>query len=191
MPITDPTGIADNVLWLKVDTGITEADAAGRVSAWADQSTAGTNDFAQATAANQPYIFDDPIYGKRVAFRPEDSGYHWLTSSLPVNTQSFSIFIVHRIRNSIASNIVPLFNNSTGAGNAATLTYNNLPAVYNAGDIRYSTVQMSSFLEVTGFCAGASGIDIYHNHTKTSLVALAAESTTFASLGRWNSDTDV
>jgi len=189
MAIADPTDIADNVLWLKADTGITSADAAGRVSGWADQSTDGTNDFAQATAANQPHIYDDPIYGKRVAFSPADTGNQWLTSSLPVNAQSFSIFVVHRIRNSVDSNVVPLFNNSTGAGNAALLMFNGLPAIYNAGDIRYSTIRMSSFLELSGFCAGASGVDVYHNHTKTSLNALAAQSTTFASLGRWNADT--
>lgn len=188
MTITSPTDIANCSLWLKADTGITQA-VTGRVSAWADQSGAGNN-FTQATTTKQPHIYDDPIFGKRVAFNPTLAQPHFLASTLPVNTQSFSIFIVHRTANCTSSNVGPLFNNSVGAGYGALLNYNLVPCIYNGGSFLYSTKRMNSLLDFTGYCAGASGVDLYANHTKTSGAALAAESTTYASLGRWNSDSD-
>jgi len=190
MTITAPTDIANCSLWLKADTGITQGTATGRVSAWADQSGAG-NHFAQVTANKQPHIYDDPIFGKRVAFNPTLAEPHFLTSSLPVNTQSFSVFVVHRIANCTQSNIVPLFNNSSGAGNGALINFNYIPCIYNAGAIRYSTKRMNSMFDFTGYCAGSDGVDLYVNHTKTALGALSAENTTYASLGRWSSDPDV
>lgn len=45
-------------LWLKADAGITQSG--DLVSAWADQSAAG-NDFAQASAGNQPRVIDGVI----------------------------------------------------------------------------------------------------------------------------------
>jgi lysophospholipase L1-like esterase len=189
MAIDDPTDITNCVLWLKSDTGITEADAAGRVSAWADQSGAGNN-FAQATATAQPYIYDDSVFGKRVTFNPAGTQPHWLASSISVSSQSFSIFAVHRLRAN-GSNVQPLFNTSTSAGRAAVLVFNNIPCVYNGGGggIRYSTNFASNILDFTGYCSGSDGIDVYSGHTKTSLSAITSESTTYGSLGRWNSDT--
>ncbi|MFN7318773.1 MAG: SGNH/GDSL hydrolase family protein, partial [bacterium] len=185
-----PTDIANCVLWLKADTGITQGTATGRVSAWADQSGAG-NHFAQGTANKQPHIYDDPIFGKRICFNPTQTEPHFLTSALPVDTQSFSIFIVSRTTNAVNSNVVPLFNNTTGAGNGALLYFNYRPCVYNGGSIRYSSRRMNSMLDIQGYCAGASDCDLYANTTKTTVSALSSEVGTYASLGRWHSDSDV
>jgi hypothetical protein len=50
--ITTPAAIPNLFLWLDANAGITK-DVGNKVSAWADQSGA-LNNFAQATAANQP-----------------------------------------------------------------------------------------------------------------------------------------
>jgi hypothetical protein len=67
-------------LWLRADTGVTLA--AGKVSAWADQSGSGTN-AVQSMSANQPTVVANAVNGlPAVEF---DGLNDYLTFNLPIN----------------------------------------------------------------------------------------------------------
>lgn len=186
MSISAPTDIANCSLWLKATAGITEADATGRVSGWADQSGAGNN-FAQAVSARQPHVYRDRHFGSRVCFSPVNTDDHFLTSTLPVDQRAFSLFIVQRSRSVGAP--TPWFNNSTGAGPAALIQFNLLNAIYNGGTIRYGTIPANTTLDCVGMVCGSSNLRLYSGPVAEDFAALAVGSTTYASLGRWNADT--
>lgn len=114
-------------LWLKADEGVT-ADAAGKVSVWADQSGQ-NNHVTQGTAGAYPTYVTDAVYGKpAIRFTGNPKTFLSTTLAKPW-TGSSTVIMVMKVNNLSQTGARGIFSNDVGSnvGAWSIVTSSNTP----------------------------------------------------------------
>jgi lysophospholipase L1-like esterase len=157
-------------------TGITEADAAGRVSQWDDQS-GNANHATQATAGNQPYTAADGLARPVVKFAASSSTYLSLPGTLTALARSCSIWIVGRFLTAGSQSYASLV--SYAANAAALRAFTDNTTASNVGGFNKLSLTIPPRFNpaLIGVISGAAAAQVLSQITATSFTAVTNDAT--------------
>jgi hypothetical protein len=165
----DPLSVADCLLWLRADLGVTESG--GAVSAWADQSGAAdaNRNALQGTATNQPaFVAADANFGNAPTISFDGNDNYLATGAFTGGPYAQPVTMYAAFRHAASGGYV--FDDIDGSSRLAFVAGTASGGFFFAGSAAVSFDTATGTTYVVGLVFDGAGSASYVNNSQTAAV---------------------